>query len=151
MKRLLLIVVMLVSSVIFYPVFTSADGKYACETDGAFAEEVVSGVYSFDLLCQPVLLETLEIDSGDEITVTVDLSSYYAATGQDRTQFSIHLAMQRANVFVDLQGSAGGQQIVDSDGRIQDVLVRTEEQTVAFTITNAGWRSAVFDLSVRPR
>ncbi|MBZ0302230.1 MAG: hypothetical protein K8J31_20950 [Anaerolineae bacterium] len=123
--------------------------EFGCMTDHAYGEEVHSGEYLLDLLCKPVLTETLEIPPDESILVTVNLNNYYVATDSSRADFSFHFAMQRARLLVKQEGSVGGEEIMDSDGIIQDISLITSEASYAVIIENKGSRSAIFDLSLR--
>ncbi|GAB4438639.1 MAG: hypothetical protein Kow00120_06330 [Anaerolineae bacterium] len=148
MRRLMLAIILL--AVTALPTLAQ-ESEFLCATESGFGTEIESGHFQLDLLCQPVLLETLEIERGESITVTVLLENYYKAIGGDEAEFSIHLAMDRARIDVRAEGELGGTTITDAGAALADVDVKTTEETYTFVIKNEGFRSAIFDLSVRPR
>lgn len=126
-------------------------GDFLCYTDSGFGERVgLGGEYRLDLQCQPALAETIEIEPDAEITITVDLTSYYAKTGAYEAEFDIHIAMKRANIELRERGARSGVSMTDGQASLQDVSVTTNQDTFTFTITNNGFRSAIFDVTVRP-
>jgi len=104
-----------------------------------------------DLQCSPAFDFTFEIEPNEVIKVSVNLSNYYLASGESDADFYIHLAMQRANIEIRESGSFGTENIVDANGAIQDVRISADGDIFTFEIENKGFRSAIFDLSVRPR
>lgn len=104
-----------------------------------------------DLQCQPAFGETIELPTGGSITVVVNLNNFYSATGRRSAAFNIHLAMDRANVVLRQSDSLIGTNVTDTLSSLQDVLINTSGAAYTFVIENRGLRSAVFDLSMRPR
>jgi hypothetical protein len=122
-----------------------------CVTNRGFGSRVDRDVYQLDLLCQPTLLNTLEVGRGDTITIQVNLANYYRATGRASAIFDIHLAMDRANIRLRQPDSLSSTAITDAGAALANVRIETtEREQYVFIIENLGLRSAVFDLSVRP-
>lgn len=128
------------STPIFQCLFASGHGSRTAPTE-----------YLLDLQCQPALPETIEIPSGGSIRVTVNLNNYYTATGRSEATFVIHLAMDRARLVLRPEGAERGSDVSDLLAALRDVPVTSTADVYRFTIENHGFRSAVFDLSVRPR
>jgi len=120
-----------------------------CNVESGYGMVVGRGEYLLDLQCRPTLPETIEIPPDRSILVTVDLSNYYRINRTEVATFLIHLAMQRANITIRQRGTIGGENIVDFRGALQSVEVTTTSRTFTFEIRNDGFRSAIFDLSVR--
>jgi hypothetical protein len=124
---------------------------FTCAAPSGYGVEVQPARYALDLQCQPALGETLEVAPGGSVRVTVTLGNYYAATGQTEASFAIHLAMDRANLVVREVERLQGEQVTDFMAALRDVPIITDQPSYSFIIENRGLRSAVFDLSVRPR
>jgi hypothetical protein len=128
-----------------------ATPENVCITSRGFGTRTERAAYTLDLLCQPTLLNTLEISSGNSITVTVDLVTYYRLTGRSSAIFDIHLAMDRARIRLREPDSLSSTEINDLGAALQSVRIETgEPERYTFIIENLGVRSAVFDLTVRP-
>lgn len=125
--------------------------QFLCGTANGYGTEVNPNHYLFDLQCQPMLNDTLEIPPGAAARFTVNLTSYYAATARNNATFAIHLAMDRARVTVRQADALEGEDITDTLAALQDVFINTSEQSYTFVIENRGVRSAVLDVSVRVR
>jgi hypothetical protein len=128
-----------------------ATPQFSCSSPSGFGVELAPGDFYLDLQCQPVLNRTLEIAPGGAYRFTVSLSNFYAATGMADADFQIHLAMDRARIMVREADQLDGVLITDTIAAIQDIAVVTDEIRYVFVVENRGLRSAVFDLSVRPR
>lgn len=124
---------------------------FSCTAPGGYGVEVRPREYALDLQCQPALGQTLELPPGGSVSVTVSLGNYYAATGRANASFVIHLAMDRANIVVREAERLEGEMVTDFLSALRDVAIVTSQPAYAFVIENRGLRSAVFDLSVRPR
>lgn len=128
----------------------TSGGKIGCTTDNAFGTQTTDTHFALDLLCKPVLLDTLTVEKGNSITVTVNLASYAKSTGQTKSSFIIHFAMTRASINIKGQGETAGTNITDATDHIKDIPVSgVSGDTYDFTVTNNGLRSAIFDVSVR--
>jgi hypothetical protein len=125
--------------------------QFLCATSSGYGAEINPNQYLMDLQCQPALRETLVIDVGRSRTFTVSLANYYAATGRNQASFDIHLAMDRARIVVREADALEGQLITDTLASLADVAIVTQAQSYTFVIENRGLRSAVFDLTLRPR
>jgi hypothetical protein len=122
-----------------------------CMTDSGFGSKTAENTYALDLLCQPGLLQTLEIEPGQVRTFEVNLLAAQKMMAQESVSFNIHIAMQRASINLKGAGETAGTDINDATERLQDVLIsNVKGETYLFTITNMGRRSAIFDVSVRP-
>lgn len=143
-----LIIVLLMASFVFSTTLQAQpDDEFTCPVDRAFGRQVIDRVYQFDLLCQPVLLETIEIQPNSYVYIIVDLDNYGIVTGSDEAEFLLHFSMQRSWLYLDEMDV----ELRDSNGHIQDVLVSVSaNDQFGVTITNRGARSAIFDLSLRP-
>jgi|GEM_PF-3462824 hypothetical protein len=128
-----------------------ATPQFTCLSPSGFAVELEPRQWYLDLQCQPVIGETLEIQPGQSAQFTISLSNYYAATARSSAAFDIHLAMDRAWVVVRQADQLQGEVITDTFAALQNVAVGTTAQSYVFVIENRGLRSAVFDLSLRPR
>jgi hypothetical protein len=128
-----------------------ATPQFTCLSPSGFAVELEPRQWYLDLQCQPVIGETLEIQPGQSAQFTVSLSNYYAATARSSASFDIHLAMDRAWVVVRQADQLQGEVITDTLAALQNVAISTNAQTYVFVIENRGLRSAVFDVSLRPR
>ncbi|NDJ60140.1 MAG: hypothetical protein GYB67_03395 [Chloroflexi bacterium] len=121
-----------------------------CMTENAFGTVLAENEeYALDLLCQPTLNETIEVQPGENIIVTVDLTTYREAFETDRVTFDIHFAMDRANINVREADAMQGVQITDAARALESVEITTSAETYTFVVENQGFRSAVFDLSLR--
>ncbi len=152
MNRQNLILVLLLSVFSMVGVVTARQTTplYQCLTRSGYGVEINPRHYVLDFQCQPSLDRTVEIPVGQSITVTVNLSNYYTATGLNRAEFLIHLAMDRARLFLRQSDALEGTEITDFTAALQDVPINTQADTYTFVIENRGLRSAVFDLSLRP-
>lgn len=104
-----------------------------------------------DLQCQPAFGDTVEIPPGGSITIIVNLNNYYSATGRTSASFNIHLAMDRALLTVRQSDVLQGTDVSDTLAAMRDIPISTTGSQYTFIVQNRGLRSAVFDLSVRPR
>ena len=120
-----------------------------CQTDNAYATADSEGI-EFDLLCKPLYPETIELDSDDSLEVTVNLESYRVFSGDDRVEFLLHFAIERGALEIRQPGSFGAEDLSDSGGNLKDLQFRTTDDVVVVEITNDGFRTAIFDLSVWP-
>jgi hypothetical protein len=128
-----------------------ATPENVCITSRGFGTRIERDTYTLDLLCQPTLLNTLEISPGNSITVNVDLTTYYRSTGRSSAAFDIHLAMDRARIRLREPDSLSSTEINDAGAALQSVRIETNEpERYTFIIENLGVRSAVFDLTMRP-
>lgn len=128
-----------------------AQSEFECQTPSGFGSLVEEGTYVLDLQCQPGFDFSFNIEPDDSIRIEVNLANYLEATGKDQTDFYIHLAMQRAFIEVREPGY-NGVEVMDSGGNIQDIeLSDITGDNYIFEIVNKGMRSAIFDLSIRPK
>jgi hypothetical protein len=128
-----------------------ATPQFVCGTSSGYGAEINPSHYVLDLRCRPALAETIEIPPGGAITVTVELENYFTATGLATATFDLHFAMDRAWLTVREQEAVSGTTLRDTLSALHDVGVITSEPSYSFVIENEGFRSAVFDLSVRPQ
>lgn len=128
-----------------------ATPQFQCLFFSGYATEINPGHYALDLQCQPVVGETITIPVGESRTFTVNLASYYTATGRTTAEFVIHLAMDRARLVLRQPDSLHGTLVTDTFESLKDVPISTSAPSYTFLVSNEGLRSAVFDLSVRPR
>jgi len=128
-----------------------ATPQFQCLFFSGYATEINPGHYALDLQCQPMVGETLTIPIGQSRTFTVNLTSYYTATGRTNAEFVIHLAMDRARLMLRQPDALEGTLVTDTFEALKDVPISTSAPSYTFLISNEGLRSAVFDLSVRPR
>lgn len=129
---------------------TSADIEEPfCQTDNAYATADEDGI-EFDLLCKPSYAETIELDSDDSVQVTINLENYKSFADDERVDFRLHFAIERGSLEIRQPGSFGAEDLSDFGGNLKDLAFRTDEDSVEVEITNEGFRSAIFDLSVRP-
>lgn len=122
----------------------------ACESTHAFASQSASSQYDFDLLCQPVLFETIELEPGDTITVNVSLDNYYRFSETANADFQLRFSMQRAHLKIRQPNTLVEHDITDGESRIRNIDVSTGEDVYTTDVTNAGVRTAIFDISVHP-
>lgn len=148
MKKILLFILILVA---LRTTNLSQSDNFVCNSPSGFGEVIDSDEVMLDLQCSPAFDFTFEIEPNEVIKVSVNLSNYYLASGESDADFYIHLAMQRANIEIRESGSFGTENIVDANGAIQDVRISADGDIFTFEIENKGFRSAIFDLSVRPR
>lgn len=128
-----------------------ATPNFQCPSPTGYGARTTPLQIILDLQCQPAFGETLEMPVGSSITIVVNLNNYYSATGRRSASFNIHLAMDRANVTLRQSDSLIGTNVTDTLSSLQDVLINTSGEAYTFVIENKGMRSAVFDLSMRPR
>lgn len=128
-----------------------ATPQFVCGTSSGYGAEINPRQYLFDLRCRPALTETIVIPPNGSITVTVNLSNYYTATGRTNAAFDLHFAMDRALLMVRQQEAVEGTTVRDTISALYDLGVITSQSSYSFVIENRGLRSAVFDLSVRPQ
>jgi hypothetical protein len=128
-----------------------ATPNFQCPSPTGYGARTTPTQVVLDLQCQPALGETLDIPAGGSITVTVNLANYYTATGRTSATFNIHLAMDRARITLRQADSLRGTDVTDTLSAMGDVLINTSGPSYLFIIENKGVRSAVFDLSLRPR
>lgn len=151
MTRLLLIGLFVVLAVPAALFALQATPQFQCLFFSGYATEINPGHYALDLQCQPVVGETMTIPVGESRTFTVNLSSFYTATGRTSAEFVIHLAMDRARLVLRQPDSLEGTLVTDTFESLKDVPISTSAPSYTFLVSNEGLRSAVFDLSVRPR
>lgn len=144
---------LLVASVLLQTigVFAQATPNFQCPSPTGYGGRSSPIQLILDLQCQPAFGETIEIPPGGSITVVVNLNNYYSATGRNSASFNIHLAMDRAFVTVRQSDSLQGTDVTDTLSAMRDVPISTTGGQYTFIIQNRGVRSAIFDLSVRPR
>ncbi|MBW4436580.1 MAG: hypothetical protein KME04_05570 [Pleurocapsa minor GSE-CHR-MK-17-07R] len=128
-----------------------ASPQFQCSASSGYGAMLEQDQYFLDLQCQPALATTIVLEPNEGATFTVSLSNWYAAVGMADAEFDIHLAMDRARIALREAGSADEQIITDVVAAMADVRVITDQTRYVFTIENRGLRSAVFDLSLRPR
>ena len=129
---------------------TTAQTTNSCVVDSAFGVRTSDNEYQLDLLCQPVLINTLEIAPGDSVSVTVGLERYFGATGVSTTEFELRFAIQRAQLRMTLANPFRVIDIVDTDGSLQNFVLSASDAEYVLQIENTGSQPALFDLSVRP-
>ncbi len=114
-----------------------------CETRHAFGSRGTEIIW-LDLLCKPVLQETVTLPPRSAITVNVNLNSYMMATGSSNVEFNLHFALDNARLEVS------GTEIDSNNGNLQNILLSSTYQSKRVTIRNVESYEAIFDLSVRP-
>jgi hypothetical protein len=149
MKRTVLSIIIFLILITPLAVFSQSDA-FTCGTTSGFGEDLGAGEYSLDLQCQASFDFSFEIEPDQSIMIEIQMSNYLKATGKEKADFFIHLAMQRARLELREPGSMGVE-VMDSGGIIQDIRVSdVSGETYIFEVVNKGFRSAIFDLSVRP-
>jgi hypothetical protein len=134
------------------PMGAQESADFVCGTPSGHGHNDGGGIYVLDLQCRPALDHTVNLARDRSATVTVNLANYYAATGRDEAEFTIHLALERAHIFVREEGHMEGRDIIDAWGdALKDIDIEADEDTFTFIIENKGLRTAIFDVSVRPR
>jgi hypothetical protein len=128
-----------------------ATPQFQCSSSSGYGVMLEPGQYFLDLQCQPALAQTIELQPNQGATFTVSLSNWYAASDATDATFDIHLAMDRARIAVREQNALDEQIVTDTLAAMADVRVTTDQTRYVFVIENRGLRSAVFDLSLRPR
>jgi DNA uptake protein ComE-like DNA-binding protein len=147
--KIVFLVLLFISSLITSPVAVSQTTDN-CVVPSGFGMQISENQYWFDLLCQPTLLTTLEIEPDISILVTIDLQNYYNATGNSTAEFDLHFAMQQARLRVIPVDTQEVSEIADETANIQGITVTTSAAFYEVVIENVGLQSAIFDLSVRP-
>ena len=127
------------------------DQEPYCQTDHAFATADAEGI-QFDLLCQPLLPETIELDGGDSLRVVVNLEKYKSFVGKDSVRFRLHFAIDHGRLKIKQPGSIAQRELTDSGGdNLRDIEIQSDEDQFEVEITGAGiFRGAKFDLAVWP-
>jgi len=128
-----------------------ATPQFQCLFFSGYATEINPGHYVLDLQCQPVIAETITIPVDEARTFTVNLATYYTATGHTTAEFAIHLAMDRARILLRQADSLQGTLVTDTTAALATVPISTSATDYTFIVQNEGIRSAVFDLSLRIR
>jgi hypothetical protein len=152
MKRSFLVLVLLavlVPSAVFAQ--ADVDPEFRCPVPYAFGSQAADGTYMLDLLCQPMLMQTIEIPVDGSITVAVNMANFYAATGGTSATFDIHFAMDRARVLVREPDGLEGVEITDAQSAFANIPLTTDEETYTFVVENRGMRSAILEISVIPQ
>ena len=126
-----------------------SDEQPLCQTDSAYADFNRLGL-GFDLLCQPVYPETIELERGESFNVIVSLEAFRSFSGNDMVQFRLHFAIDRGRLEIRQVGSIATQELSDSGGNLKDLEIRTDADVLEVEIANAGFRTAIFDIAVRP-
>lgn len=122
-----------------------------CESESAFAELDGNSI-EFDLLCQPLYPKTIAMKSYKTVRVKVNLARFRDTYGARLVRFRIHFAIDHGRLEIQELGSVALHKLSDSGGRnLRDIEISTDEDSFEFKITDVGFRSAKFDLSVWPR
>ena len=128
-----------------------ADATSSASLTSGFAETSSDGVYRFNLLSALLLPDAIEISPNQTIQVVVDTKSYFQAKRVNEASFALYLAMDRANIIIRNEANGEERQVTDTLSALQEIIYSTTEEMMSFSIKNVGIRSAVFDLSIRPR
>ncbi len=122
-----------------------------CEDESVYAKWLNRNSIDFDLLCQPLLPRTIELDDDNSIFVRIDLKRFKVASGKDLVRFRIHFAIDHGRLEINEVGSRWSRKLSDSGGRnLRDIVISTKEEVIEIEITSVGFRSAEFDLALWP-
>lgn len=130
-------------------VAVAPDHASECQEENGYASSSGRGI-EFDLLCKPLYPETIELDSDSLLQVTIRLAKYKRNINHNTLSFRLHFAIDRGRLKIVQKGTSIEETLSDSGGNLKDFRIRTASDEIVFEITNSGFRSAIFDLSVRP-
>ena len=126
-----------------------SDQASGCQEENGYASLLGRGV-EFDLLCKTNYPETIELGGDSLLQVTVHLARYKRQMNLNTVSFQLHFAIDRGKLKIVQNGTSIEETLSDSGGNLKDFQIRTANDAILFEIINSGFRSAIFDLSVRP-